>query len=75
MIRKNNANENRSRIEHEYKVGDLVCYKNLTLSKYGDNPWSGPHEVTKVNDNGTIRIQQGIVNHLANIRLIKPYKS
>ena len=35
--------------------------------------FEGPYEITKVNDNGTVRFQKGIVNDVINLRNIKPF--
>lgn len=76
LIKKNNERENSKRIPHTYKPKEKVlCQSKPTLSKYGTNPWEGPYEITKVNNNGTVRIRKGIVIETINIRRIKPYKS
>ena len=49
--------------------------KRESKSKYGHVSYDGPFTVTKVNKNGTIRIQKGAVTHTFNIRLIKPYNT
>lgn len=75
MINKNNARENKSRIAHTYKAGDLVlCIGKPTMAKYGQDMWEGPHLVIKANDNGTVRLKKGAVIETVNIRQIKPYK-
>jgi len=73
LISKNNQRENSKRISHTYKKGDKVLFKEIQKSKYGQNPYSGPHEVLSVNDNGTVILKKGIVIQPLNIRLIKPY--
>ena len=76
LINKNNARENASRIPHKYNVHDKVlAIGKPTLSKYGSNPWEGPYDIVKVNDNGTVRLKKGVVIETINIRQIKPYKS
>ena len=75
LINKNNARENASRIPHKYNVNDKVLYIGKpTLSKYGSNPWEGPYDIVKVNDNGTVQLKKGVVIETINIRQIKPYK-
>ncbi|HEY9299078.1 MAG TPA: integrase zinc binding domain-containing protein, partial [Phormidium sp.] len=75
LINKNNARENASRIPHKYNVNDKVLYIGKpTLSKYGENPWQGPYDIVKVNDNGTVQLKRGVVIKTINIRQIKPYK-
>ena len=43
-------------------------------NKY-ETPFSGPHQITSVNDNGTVRLQKGAVEDTVNIRRLFPYKS
>ena len=76
LINQNNAKENAKRIKHEYKVGDLILQdvKYKTKSKYGRNPYEGPYEIKRVNNNGTVAIQKGPVLEIINIRQIKPYR-
>ena len=73
IIHKNNLRENNKRIEHKYSIGDKVLYQNKTLSKFDENPWKGPYEILKINNNGTVRLQMGAIIDTINIRLIKPY--
>ncbi len=73
-IRRNNRNKNAKRIAHEYKEGDSVLYKTDAKSKFGENPWKGPYQIVRVNDNGTVRLRMGAVIDTINIRLIKPYR-
>ena len=74
IINKNNVKENRTRIPHKYKVGDKVLLKRGTENKY-EIPFSGPHLVTNVYDNGTIGIQNGAVTDTVNIRRVFPYQT
>ncbi len=76
----NNANENKKRLEHTYKVGDkvLLVYKKYEL-------WSnpkilpstyprGPFTITEVIANGTVKIQCGAYVDIVSIRRITPYR-
>jgi transposase InsO family protein len=72
-ILENNRRENAKRKAHEYKVGDLVLYKDAQTHKYGRDAYNGPFDVIKVNKNGTIRIKMDTVSDVVNIRHIKPY--
>jgi hypothetical protein len=73
-IDRNNRIETASRITHDYKVGDK-----LLLKKPGKHlikleaPRTGPHTVTVIYNNGTLRIQKGNVNERVNIRILFPY--
>jgi hypothetical protein len=73
IFAQNNKRENSSRIIHTYQVKDKVLYKNKTDSKYGEDPWKGPYDIVKVNDNGTVRLQMGKFTDTINIRNIKPF--
>jgi hypothetical protein len=65
-------------ISHDYKVGDKLGDKVL-LKKPGTHlrkleaPRTGPHTVTAIYTNGTLRIQKGKVNERVNIRRLFPY--
>ena len=52
---------------------DKVLYRNKTDSKYGEDPWKGPYDIVKVNDNGTVRLQIGKFTDTINIRNMKPF--
>jgi hypothetical protein len=71
---RNNRRENASRISHDYKVGDKILLKKPSkhLRKL-EAPRTGPHTVTAIYTNGTLRIQKGKVNERVNIRRLFPY--
>jgi hypothetical protein len=71
---KNNKRENASRIHHDYKVGDKILLKKpgKKLRKL-ETPRTGPHKVTAIYTNGTIRIQKGHISERVNIRRVYPY--
>ena len=75
QILKNNMRENAKRTDHQYKIGDLVLLKNDFTAKYAKKAYSGPFEITQVNNNGTVNLQKGIVNDIFNIRSINPSKT
>ena len=72
-INENNKRENSKRKPHTYRVGDKVLLRKGTENKY-ESPYSGPHEILQVNDNGTVRMTVNAVTDTYNIRRIKPYK-
>ena len=74
QIQKDNTRENKNRIPHVYHVGEKVLVKKKTQTKYGERPWEGPFRITSVNDNGTLRIQKGIIHKVVNMRRIKPFQ-
>ena len=71
---RNNRRENASKISHDYKVGDKVLLKKpgKHLRKL-EAPITGPHTVTAIYTNGTLRIQKGKVSERVNIRRLFPY--
>ena len=73
VIKRNNDRENKRRRTHQYSVGDKMLVEARITDKHTEPMWNGPHTVIRVNDNGTLRLQQGIVQTTANIRRIKPY--
>ena len=72
-IIRNNERENDKRIKHKYKSGDKVLIRTDFKSKYSQNPYDGPYEITQVYDNGTVTIKKKNVYERYNIRLLKPY--
>ena len=79
-ITANNVRENKSRREHTHRVGDKVMIDKNPNRKHGSDRWSGPHTITKVNDNGTIQLEKGAPNGGAvqetwNIRNVDPCKA
>ncbi len=77
-INLNNAKENESRRDYTYKIGDKVLVQNYNHRKFGSDPFIGPFTVSKVNNNGTVQLNQqlsrGIMSQVWNIRKLKPYK-
>jgi hypothetical protein len=53
-------------------MGDQVLIKRGTENKY-ETPYQGPYTITKVNENGTVRIKVDSVEVTYNIRRITPY--
>ena len=72
LINPNNQKQNSKRIPYQYKVGEKVLLQIGTENKY-ETPFSGPHHITEVNDNGTVKIQKGAVTDIVNIRRLSPY--
>ena len=67
LINKNNANENKKRIQHIYQAQDLVLVKNEQSTKFGKDDYNGPWTIQEVRDNGTIKISKGPVSDVYNI--------
>jgi hypothetical protein len=72
LINKNNLRENAKHIDYVYKLGESVLLKRGTENKY-EAPYSGPHKVLKVNNNGTVRLKVKSVTDTYNIRRLLPY--
>jgi hypothetical protein len=73
LIGKGVIRANRSRVPHQYRVGDAVLYHMPGKIPKMQQPQTGPHTVTQVYSNGTIRIQRGSVEETINIRNVTPY--
>ena len=74
LINKNNVQENKKRIPHTYEVGDQVLLRKGTENTY-KSPYSGPHTILQVNDNGTVHMKVKKVTDTYNIRRLTPYVS
>ena len=59
------------RINHQYKVGVKILVKRKKNSKH-ELEFMGPFPITKINYNGTVCYQNGIINDATNIHRIKP---
>ena len=73
----NNAKENKKRVDHTYKVGDLVL---IVLKSYerAEGPkiathTHGPYNIVKVYTNGNVRISRGGFEEDISIRRLRPY--
>jgi len=73
LIKINNKRENRKRIPYQYKIGDWVIVKGDYSAKYANIAYKGPFTVTAVNNNGTVRVDMGIITDVINIRNVHPY--
>ena len=72
MLR-NNERENKSRIPHEYKVGDLVTLNKPGIFRKMSTPKLGPYAIERVYSNGTVLIRKGPVAERVNIRRCHPF--
>ena len=66
--------ENKTRVSHEYKVGDEILLKNAWKTKFNQDAYLGPYTITAVRNNGTVRARKGKVTDTYNLRNIKPYQ-
>jgi len=79
LIIQNNQRENSKRKEHTYSIGDKVMIEQYQHRKHGTPRYKGPYVITRVNDNGTVRLRQRLPSRGAifttwNLRNIHPYK-
>ena len=74
MIR-NNIRENRGRVAHKYRKRDKVLLRNEGILRKLSSPRDGPYKITRVYNNGTVRLKKGAVSERVNIRRITPYSS
>ena len=73
-IEMNNSKENKSRIPHEYKVGDMILVSRNKRSKHGEREKDGPYPIVQVNTNGTLRYDKGTYSDIINIRQCEPFQ-
>ena len=73
LIKINNIRENRKRVPYKYQIGDKVIVKGDHSAKYANVAYKGPYTVTAVNNNGTVRVDMGIITDVINIRNVHPY--
>jgi len=73
MINENNRRENAKRKEYKYSTRDQILIKTDPNRKYDQNAYKGPYRIIKVNDNGTLRYQNGRIQDTVNIRNATPY--
>ena len=77
LIVQNNKRENTTRINHQYHLGDEVMVHRDPNRKHGTAQYQGPYTITRVNDNGTVKLSRatpagGAVFETWNIRNIYP---
>ena len=73
LVDKANLRENKSRVDYDYKTGDLVYITKDGIMRKLDVPKLGPFPITDIFTNGTVRIQRGAVNERINIRRLEPH--
>ncbi|GFH56268.1 hypothetical protein CTEN210_12744 [Chaetoceros tenuissimus] len=73
QINKDNERENKSRVSHDYAVGDKVLIIPDGIVRKYEWKYEGPFEITQVYTNGTVRIQRKAYTERINIRRLMPY--
>ena len=73
----NKKKENKNRVHHEYKIGDLVLivqkpYERKRKAKLS-TPTEGPFPIIQIYTNGNVRIQRRNYQEDISIRRIRPY--
>ena len=63
---------NREQINYDYRVGQKVLVFKAGILRKAEDPFAGPHAITDVYTNGTVRIQRGTLNERLNIRRLHP---
>ena len=58
QINRDNARENKHRVDYDYEVGDKVVLLNHTAYKY-KTPYKGPFVITQCFTNATVKLQYG----------------
>ena len=58
QINRDNARQNKHRIDYDYKVGEKVTITNHTAYKY-ETPYKGPFVATQCFTNDTVMLQYG----------------
>ena len=71
-INRNNAHENKSRIDHTYVVGEKVYVRKQGHIRKLAAPKHGPHLVEQVYNNGTVTVRNGPVMERMNICRLEP---
>jgi hypothetical protein len=71
----NNARENKSRIDYDYKVGQEVLLRKEGILCNAESRWhKKPWLIMSVHTNGTITVQRGNKIDKMNIRRVKPFE-
>ncbi|POM79318.1 Retrovirus Polyprotein [Phytophthora palmivora] len=74
QTRRENERENRARLNHSYKVGDLVLLlKSIRNLPKLAQPTEGPFPITAVHSNDTLTVDRGNYEETINSRRVKPY--
>ena len=75
IAERNNARENSRRRPHTYHIGSKILLVNDgdKKRKIGDPTFLGPYEITRINKNGTVKINRGRYSETINIRRVKPF--
>ena len=70
----NNSKENKSRIPHEYKVGDMILVSRNKRFKHGEREKDLSYPIVQANTNGAVRYDKGSYSDIINIRQCEPFQ-
>ena len=73
QVDRSNKNENKKRIDFDYRIGTKVVLINDGIHHKAEDKNIGPYLITEVFSNGTVRIQRGTINERINIRRLSPF--
>jgi len=73
QILKENLRKKKTRLPHQYQVGDKVVLTLPGILPKMSLPRKGPHEITRIHANGTVHIKRGLIEQRVNIRRLTPY--
>ena len=73
QVDKSTVLENKSRLDWDHKIGDKVLIAKKGIIRKVEAPNEGPHTITQVHTNGTVRIQRGAISERFHVRRLHPY--
>ena len=73
QVDQSNKEENKNRIDFDYRVGTKVVLIKDGILRKAEDKNIGPYLITEVFSNGTVRIQRGTINERVNIRRLSPF--
>ena len=72
-IQPSNSMENRTRLHHQYKIGDKVLIIISNIKSKMESPTEGPYEIQKNYRSGHVKICRGKYDEMIHIRRVKLY--
>eukprot|EP00957_Ditylum_brightwellii_P078038 5932145-Ditylum_brightwellii.AAC.1 len=74
LIKRNNEQEDEKWKPHEYHVNNEVMIKKNQKLKYRSNTYSGPCQITEVQDNDTVCVKSSKITDTYSIQNVMPYR-
>jgi hypothetical protein len=75
LVNKGVLRESASRIQNKNKVGDQVLLNKPGLLRKSTQPRTGPHTVTKIDQNSTVQLKQRAITERVTLRRLTPHFS